>query len=104
MVQVVPHGGDLNQRILLEAGITDVRIHSSDEIVQRDDPDFFDAAAVWSHVIQSIGAQLVAGGLLYEEELLMTGECYHQYVHSSLQRQMLSMRPVEGKKSPDLAW
>ena len=86
-----------------EAGITDVRIHCSDEIVQRDDPDFFDAAAVWSHVIQSIGAQLVAGGLLYEEELLMTGECYHQYVHSSLQRQMLSMRTVEGKKSPDLA-
>lgn len=84
-------------RLLHLAGATDVRIHLDDEIVERGDPNFFVAAAIWSHVIQSIGPQIVRAGFLGEHERFQAEERYQQYLQTSLQRQMLSMRTAVGR-------
>jgi hypothetical protein len=45
------------------AGIADVQVHVEDETVQRGDPDFFDAAGIWTHAIETVGAQIAVAGL-----------------------------------------
>ncbi len=84
-------------RLFHLAGATDVRIHLDNEIVKRGDPEFFVAAAIWSLVIQSIGPQIVGAGFLDEHERLQAEERYQQYLQTSLQRQMLSMRTLVGR-------
>ena len=81
------------------AGLTAVEIHSSDEIVERGEPDFFDAYAsgIWRYVIQSLGPQLVHGRFLEESERCRAEEAYESYVQTTLQRQTHSMSTVEGR-------
>lgn len=79
------------------AGITDVEIHLDNETVQRGDRDFFDAAATWSYVTQSVGSQIVAAGFLREDERFQAENCYQEWVQSGLLKQVLSIRTVGGR-------
>jgi len=81
------------------AGLGAVEIHPCDEIVQRGEPDFFDAYAsgIWLYVIQSLGPQLVQDRFLEESELRRAEEDYERYVQTTLQRQTHSMSTVEGR-------
>jgi SAM-dependent methyltransferase len=73
------------------AGLTDVEIYPCDEIVQRGDPDFFDAYAsgIWLYAIERLGPQF-----LEEQARLRVEEDYREYVQISLQRQTHSMATV----------
>lgn len=90
---------DLLPSLFDSAGLVDVQVYRNDEIVDRTDTDFSDAAALWTHVIDSIGPNLVTAGFLKDYELLRAAEYYRDYVQTKLQRQMLCMRTVDGQKS-----
>ena len=81
------------------SGLTTIESHCCDEIVQRGEPDFFDAYAsgIWLYVIQSLGPQLVQARFLEESELRRAEEDYEHYVQTTLQRQTHSMSTVEGR-------
>jgi SAM-dependent methyltransferase len=81
------------------AGLTAVESRPCDEIVQRGEPDFFDAYAsgIWLYVIQTLGPQLVHGRFLEESERCRAEEDYARYVQTTLQRQTHSMSTVEGR-------
>ena len=85
--------------LLQSAGLTEIEIHASDEVVERGDPNFFDsyASGIWLYVIQSLGQQLVQAGFLGEAERRRAEEEYDRYVKSTLGRQTHSMATVEGK-------
>jgi hypothetical protein len=80
-------------------GMVDVASHPSDELVQRGDPDFFDAYAsgIWLYVIQTLGPKLVQAGFLEENVRLCAEEDYGVYVRDTLQLQRHSMLAVEGR-------
>jgi SAM-dependent methyltransferase len=82
-------------------GLVDVAIHPSDELVRRGDPDFLDAYAsgIWLYVIQTLGPNLVAAGILEESARLCAEEDYAIYVRDVLQLQRHSMLTVEGRVS-----
>jgi SAM-dependent methyltransferase len=73
-----------------------ILVHIEDQVARRGDPDFFAAAAIWIHVIETIGAQLVAAGFLAEQERIDAESVYREWVDSHLQVQTLQMRAVEG--------
>jgi SAM-dependent methyltransferase len=85
--------------LFCSAAIKDVRIHLDDETVQRGDRDFTDATAIWTRVVQAIGPLIVAAGFLQERDRLQAENCYQDWVRSSLRKQTLSMRTVEGNLS-----
>jgi len=78
------------------AGLKSVQTFPDDETVLRGSPEFLAAAAIWSHVIQMIGATIVAAGFLQHRDLLAAEQCYEPWTQSRLQRQSLSMRTVIG--------
>ena len=80
-------------------GLNDVASHTSDEIVQRGDPDFFDAYAsgIWLYVIETLGANLVQAGFLEESVRLCAEKDYGVYVRDTLRLQRHSMLTVEGR-------
>jgi SAM-dependent methyltransferase len=73
-----------------------ILVHIEDQVTRRGDPDFFVAAGIWSHVIETIGPQLVAAGFLAARERVDAESVYREWVHSHLQTQTLQMRAVEG--------
>jgi SAM-dependent methyltransferase len=81
------------------AGLVDIAIHPSDELVRRGDPDFFDAYAsgIWLYVIQTLGPNLVQAGFLEEGVRLRAEEDYGGYVQHELRLQTHSMLTVEGR-------
>jgi SAM-dependent methyltransferase len=78
------------------AGIAEVQIHTSDETVERGDPGFAEIAGIWLWVTRSVGARIVAAGLLSETERLDAERSYQEWVDSGLLKQTLVMRTVEG--------
>ncbi len=80
-------------------GMVDVASHPSDELVQRGDPDFFDAYAsgIWLYVIQTLGPKLVQAGFLDENVRLCAEADYGVYVRDTLRLQRHSMLAVEGR-------
>lgn len=80
------------------AGLGSIEVHQCEELVRRGDPDFFDAYAsgIWVYVIQSVGPQLVASGLLDEEQRSSAEEQYTRYVQTTLQRQIYFAVTVKG--------
>ena len=81
------------------AGLVEIGNHPSDEIVQRGDPDFFDAYAsgIWLYVIESLGPNLVDEGFLDERVRQGAHEEYSSYIRNTLQTQRHSMLTVEGR-------
>jgi SAM-dependent methyltransferase len=79
------------------AGIVDVQVHIEDEAVQRGDPDFSDAAGIWTHVIETVGPQIVAAGFLGESERREAEEVSRNWVRDTLRRQTLSLSAIEGR-------
>jgi SAM-dependent methyltransferase len=79
------------------AGILDVQVHVEDETVRRGDPDFFDAAGIWTHVIETIGSQIVDAGFLEESECREAEEVSRNWVRDMLRRQTLSLSTIEGR-------
>lgn len=77
-------------------GIAGAEMFFDDETVVRGDPEFLAASAIWSHVIQSLGAAILAAGFLDNRDLLTAGECYQAWTQSRLQVQRLSIRTVIG--------
>jgi SAM-dependent methyltransferase len=84
---------DLLPDLFESEALTGVRIHHDDEVAERGDPDFSAAAAIWGHVIDSIGPRIAP-----EQEIAAARESYRDYVGTTLQRQTLSMRTVSGRK------
>ena len=78
-------------------GIHCVLVNANDETVRRGDPDFSAAAAIWIHVVETIGPQLVTAGVLNDQERIQAECVYRDWVHESLQTQTLQMRTVEGR-------
>jgi ubiquinone/menaquinone biosynthesis C-methylase UbiE len=48
------------------AGMVEIQTHIEDETVERGDGDFSPAAAIWTHVIETLGPRIVAAGFLDE--------------------------------------
>ena len=84
------------------AGLIEIATHSSDEIVRRGDPDFFDACAsgIWLYVIQTLGPNLVQTGFLKENVRRGAEEDYSSYVQQTLRLQRHSMLTVDGRIAP----
>lgn len=84
--------------LLHAAGLIDVETFRCDEIIQREDADFFDAHAsgIWLYVIQNLGPQLVHAGFLEESVRQRAEQEYADYVRSTLLRQTHSMLTVSG--------
>jgi ubiquinone/menaquinone biosynthesis C-methylase UbiE len=81
------------------AGLIDIATHPTDEIVQRGDPDFFDAYAsgIWLYVIQTLGPNLVQAGFLEEGARRRAELDYSSYVQRTLHLQRHSMLTVDGR-------
>jgi ubiquinone/menaquinone biosynthesis C-methylase UbiE len=73
-----------------------IQVHIEDEIARRGDPDFATASAIWLHVIEAIGPQLVTAGFLAERERTEAECVYREWIDTYLQVQTLQMRTVEG--------
>jgi SAM-dependent methyltransferase len=74
------------------AGLTDIRVHPSDEVAARDS----EPGEVWAHVIASVGSAIVAAGFLTDDERIRAAGEYRSYLDSGLERQTLSMATVTG--------
>jgi SAM-dependent methyltransferase len=79
------------------AGLDDVESHPHDEISRRGQPDFSEAAALWSRVIDNVGPQIVQEKFLREIELRGAGQRYRAWAQSELREQTLTMRAVVGR-------
>lgn len=79
------------------AGIAEVQVHIEDEIAQRGDPDFFDAAGIWGHVVETLGPQIAAAGFLAEDECRKAQEVAGTWVRDTLRMQRLALRAVVGR-------
>jgi SAM-dependent methyltransferase len=77
-------------------GLERIQIHTEDEIARRGDPAFATASAIWLHVIETIGPQLVMAGFLTERERTEAECVYREWINTHLQVQTLQMRTVEG--------
>jgi SAM-dependent methyltransferase len=77
-------------------GLERIQVHIEDEIARRGDPDFATASAIWLHVIETIGPQLVTAGYLAERERTEAECVYRDWIQNHLEAQMLQMRAVEG--------
>jgi len=83
--------------IFRSQAIQDIQVHVDDEITQRGEPDCCDAPTIWTDVIPSLGPHIVAAGFLSELDRLEAEHCYREWVQSSLRKQTLQMRTVEGR-------
>lgn len=77
-------------------GLENVAVHVQDEVARRFDADFSAATAIWIHVIETIGPQLVSAAFLAERERVEAESVYCEWVQDHLQTQTLQMRAVEG--------
>jgi len=77
-------------------GLERIQVHIEDEIARRGDPDFSTASAIWLHVIETLGPQLVTAGFIPERERIEAECVYRDWIQSHLQVQTLQMRAVEG--------
>jgi ubiquinone/menaquinone biosynthesis C-methylase UbiE len=78
------------------AGMLAVRAFLDDEVVQRGDAEFFEATAIWSHVMENVGSHIVAAGFIDERACVEAEQCYTEWVRTTLQGQTLSMSTVDG--------
>lgn len=81
------------------AGLQDVVVHDSSEATHRGDPEFEPAARIWLDVIESMGAHLVAAGLLQAADLSTARDAYATFLRDELQRQTLMLSTVVGSPS-----
>jgi SAM-dependent methyltransferase len=78
------------------AGLEAVEVFKQDESAACGEPDFAEKAAIWSGVIESLGAQVVSAGHLTATQLQDARETYNAWAAVSLNRQTLSMCTVVG--------
>ena len=78
------------------AGMMAIRAFLDDEVVQRGDSEFFEATAIWSHVMENVGSHIVTAGFINERDCVEAEQCYREWVRTTLQRQTLSMSTVDG--------
>lgn len=79
------------------AGLSDVESQPQDEISERGQLGFEEAAALWSRVIENVGGQLIREEFLAESKLRLAAEHYQPWAQSQLRAQRLAMRTVVGK-------
>jgi SAM-dependent methyltransferase len=75
------------------AGLVDIAVVESDEVVERGAPGFEADTAIWGNAIESIGPRFCPA-----HELTNAADRYRVYCATALERQTLSMRTVTGKK------
>lgn len=90
--------GDRLPDLLRPAGLEAIEVHVTDETVCRGEPEFADAASIWTHVIQSLGPHMVTDGFLGEQERLAAESAYPSWVREAGQAQTHSMRTVIGRR------
>ena len=78
------------------AGLVEVQSLLQDEIVERGDADFQERSAIWSDVIENVGAQLVVAGLCRQAELEEARDHYRAWAKTDLTKQTLALRAVIG--------
>jgi SAM-dependent methyltransferase len=74
------------------AGLREIRTYVCDETAERGS----DVAAIWTHVIASVGPNIVAAGFLTEDERLLAAVQYERYLADEIDRQVLCLRTVVG--------
>jgi ubiquinone/menaquinone biosynthesis C-methylase UbiE len=85
-------------QLFRSVGMRDIESCADDEVAMRGDPHFSDASAIWAHVSQSLGPQIVADGFLSEPERSNAEKEYRDWVASGLQKQVLQMRTIVAKR------
>lgn len=95
--------GDELPSLLRAAGLVDVESRNDDEIVERGEPDFERATAIWVGSIETMGSAMAAAGFWTERDRAEALESYARYVQCDLRRQMLAMRSVVGTFMQPLA-
>lgn len=79
------------------AGLTDIQVHSDDEVVTKGDSNFADAAAVWPIVADSLGEQIEAACLSGKGEYTGAAKAFRAWVQDGgLEKQTLQMKTVIG--------
>ncbi len=79
------------------AGLVDIENQVQDEVAQRGAPDFAERTALWSEVIENLGAQLTAAGFCTQAQLDEARRSYDSWAKSALVIQTLAMRAVTGR-------
>jgi SAM-dependent methyltransferase len=75
-----------------QVGLADIHVYNDDETAGGGDPK----ANIWTHVIESLGPQLVTAGFLAPAERHRAEECFREWLRTSLERQTLELRTVVG--------
>ncbi len=81
------------------AGLAAVESHVQDEVVQRGESDFAERTALWSEVLETLGARILETGWLTQGQLQEAIACYAAWVRTDLETQTLSLRAVVGTRS-----
>ena len=78
------------------AGLVEVKSQAQDEVVERGGADFAEREALWSEVIENVGAQLATAGFCTKRQLEEARECYDFWAKEALVKQTLAMRATTG--------
>jgi SAM-dependent methyltransferase len=79
-------------------GIPVLMITDDNEIARRGDP----GTAIWTRVVETLGATIVAAGFLTEAERIRAEAAYREWAQDKLESQTLRMRTICGYRPPDL--
>lgn len=85
-------------RLLLSAGLTKIKVTDQSELTKRSDEDFSTHINVWSTVVASKGAQMVAEKFITDFEREVAERDYNQWIIDSAESQEMYLLAVEGTK------
>lgn len=75
------HMADHLTDLFRAAGLAEVRVHISDEIAERGDPDFAETAGIWTYVTSTLGPRIAAAGFVTENECVDAERAYLDWGH-----------------------
>jgi SAM-dependent methyltransferase len=82
------------------AGLANVETHLQDEVTERGELEFVERSALWSEVIDNVGAQIISAELCTRHEWEEARDTYRAGVKTELVKQTLVMRAVTAVLSP----
>jgi hypothetical protein len=80
--------------LLRSAGLANVESHLQNEVTERGEPEFVERSALWSEVIDNVGAQIVSAKFCTPHEWEEARDTYRAWVKTQLVKQTLVMRAV----------
>lgn len=86
--------------LLREAGLTDIQVTPTHEIVKRGDPNYARRMAIWADTAASRGPQMARDGFISKEEHEAAEREYRQWIASDAGTMEMYMLTVEGVRLP----